>query len=130
MEVICNFIIWGLVALCVEAVPTFWYTALLPWSGGMKQEENVACYIGLTLGIRMGMWSVVLFAEGRAMWLTNWGMAQSESHYAQQSVIQPVLWSSSIRAHDQLLEWKFSNVASYNLWSLTLMIEGIASATR
>jgi hypothetical protein len=55
MEVLCNFIIWGLVNLCVEAVPIFRCTALLPCSGGMKQEENVACYIGLTLGIRMGM---------------------------------------------------------------------------
>jgi len=30
-------------------------------------------------------------------------MAQLESHYAQQSAIQPGLWSSPIRAHDQLL---------------------------
>lgn len=55
MEVICNFIIWGLVTLCVEAVPTFWCTVLLSSSGGMKQKENVACYIGLTLGIRLSM---------------------------------------------------------------------------
>ena len=34
MGVICNFIIWGLVALCVEAVPALWCTALLPCSGG------------------------------------------------------------------------------------------------
>ena len=55
MEFICNFIVWGLVTLCVEAVPTFRCTALLPCSGVMKQEENVACCIGLTLGIRMSM---------------------------------------------------------------------------
>jgi len=30
----CNFIIWGLVTLCVEAVPSLQCTELLPRSGG------------------------------------------------------------------------------------------------
>jgi hypothetical protein len=34
MEDMCNFIIWGLVTLCVEAVPSIQRTALLPCSGG------------------------------------------------------------------------------------------------
>lgn len=55
MEVICNFIVRGLVTFCVEAVQTFWCTALLPSAGGMKQEENMACYIGLTLGIKLSL---------------------------------------------------------------------------
>jgi hypothetical protein len=57
---VCNLSLPGLAMSCVEAVPVFWHRLHLPLSGWMRYKVNAASYVGLTVEVRVGVWSMML----------------------------------------------------------------------